>query len=170
LNSYKPVHINKQVPGTIYTSGYPGLGQQMPSAFSPESSFSPFLPAATQTPSQSGSGLLSNINFKDIKAIIDRMGGIEGIISTVSKVQKVMQTLQQFGPMLKLLIPKLGTKKAIEPDDDLEDYPIRRRRRRPRNRHRYGSRRRHRYTHYSSRKPALQWHQKAVGKRRRRRN
>jgi hypothetical protein len=40
------------------------------------------------------------------------MGGIEGVIGTMSKVQKFMGTMQQMAPMLKLVAGSLGVKDA----------------------------------------------------------
>lgn len=122
LNPYKPVNIS-QFDQTAHYGGaqhqqYPGL----------ENQYSQYLPAAT--PAKSGSGLFSKLDFNQIKSTIDRMGGIDGILATVSKVQKVMQTMQQFGPVLRMLIPKLGAASANRDNDDyIDDYPRRRRRR-----------------------------------------
>ncbi|AGA56879.1 hypothetical protein Theco_0670 [Thermobacillus composti KWC4] len=86
-------------------------------------------------------------NLADLKLIIDRMGGIEGILSTIQKVQKIVGTVQQFAPMIKLLAGSLGSKKtAAAASTNTERRPRRRRRRggrRPRSgRARRGSRRR----------------------------
>lgn len=79
-------------------------------------------------------------NMADIKVIIDRMGGIDGILSTMQKVQKFVGTMQQMAPMLKLLTGAFGAKKAkAASSDDGEWRPKRRRRRR-----RTGARRRRR--------------------------
>ena len=135
-------------------SNYPSPQQQQISPFLTESQFSQYLPEAV--PAKSGSSnLLSNINFNQIKNVIDRMGGIDGVISTVKQVQKMVQTFQQFAPVLKMLIPKLGSKS--KDDDEEDDYPRRRRRRRSRRRrHRRGYsssyRRRYAYTSTFSRR------------------
>ena len=140
LNSYhhKPVHINnssEQAAPYRSVQPYPGYEQQVQQApaYAPETQYSPYLPAvpAAQPPAKSGAaGLLSKLDFNQIKATIDRMGGIEGILATVSKVQQVMQTVSQFGPMLKMIIPKFGSKSSDYDDED--DYPRRRRRRKRR--------------------------------------
>ncbi|PYI55733.1 hypothetical protein [Paenibacillus flagellatus] len=36
-------------------------------------------------------------------SFLDRMGGIDGIMSTMGKIQRMVQMARQFGPMLKLL-------------------------------------------------------------------
>lgn len=106
-------------------SGYFGADGGGSSPIGPSS----FTPAA---PSSSASNLLSNFSMNDIKGFIDRMGGVEGILNTVGKVQKFAQTFSQFAPMVKLLIPKLGASKSDDADDDDYGYRPRRRRRRRR--------------------------------------
>jgi hypothetical protein len=111
---------------------YPG-SQPSSEGYLPEQAYSPYLPAAAPAQESTSSGFLSKLDFNQIKATIDRLGGVDGILATVSKVQKVMQTMQQFAPMLKMLIPKLGAKSGKSNlDDDYENYPRRRRRRRGR--------------------------------------
>lgn len=73
----------------------------------------------------------SSFSMNDIKGFIDRMGGIDGIVTTMGKVQKVMQSVSQMAPMMKLMADTLlpGKKKN---DDEEEDLPIKRRRRKRR--------------------------------------
>jgi len=83
-----------------------------------------------------GGGLLGNFNLKDIKTVIDRMGGIDGIISTVGKVQKIVGSIQQMQPLIKMLL-SLMPGKSQESDDAVDEdeewsRPRRRRRRRRR--------------------------------------
>jgi hypothetical protein len=47
-----------------------------------------------------------------IKGFVDRMGGIEGIVSSVGKVQKVMASFQQMAPMVKLVMGTFGKGKG----------------------------------------------------------
>jgi hypothetical protein len=47
-----------------------------------------------------------------LKGIIDRMGGIDGLMGHVTRVQKIIQSLQQLSPMLKLLMGSFGGAKA----------------------------------------------------------
>lgn len=72
---------------------------------------------------------LSNLN--ELKGLVDRLGGIEGIMANIGKVQKFMSTMQQIAPMIKLFLP--GKKGAADADSD-EEAPVRRRRRRRRRR------------------------------------
>lgn len=51
-------------------------------------------------------------NMSDIKGLIDRMGGIDGIVNNIGKVQKVMQGFQQLAPIVSLLAGALGKKKG----------------------------------------------------------
>jgi hypothetical protein len=57
-----------------------------------------------------GSNLLGGINFTQIKGFVDRMGGIDGIVGTMTKVQKFMGTFRQMAPMLKVLFNSFGGK------------------------------------------------------------
>ncbi|WP_226001528.1 tyrosine protein kinase [Paenibacillus sp. BJ-4] len=89
-------------------------------------------------PAQGGLlGSLGNINnLNQIKGFIDRMGGIDGIVATLGKVQKVMSSVQQFAPMAKLLmgsLPVFGksvSKNSAPVSEKLDEYtpPSRRRR------------------------------------------
>lgn len=57
---------------------------------------------------QSGDTSLSGkFNMGQIKALFDRMGGIDGILGTMVKVQKIVQSIQQMSPLLKLLASSL---------------------------------------------------------------
>jgi hypothetical protein len=84
----------------------------------------------------SGFGGMGNFNIKDIKGIIDRMGGIEGVMATMNKVQKLVSTIQQMQPMIKLVMGSF-LKKA---DNDDKDIAPRRRRKRARRRSPSGKR------------------------------
>lgn len=46
-------------------------------------------------------------SINEIKQLIDRMGGIDGIVETISKIQKVMQSVSQVAPVAKLLMGSL---------------------------------------------------------------
>ncbi|MFC5470852.1 aminotransferase [Cohnella suwonensis] len=83
------------------------------------------------------SSITSISNLNDLKAMVDRMGGIEGVLSTMGKVQKFMSTMQQIAPMIKLFIGK-GGKTATANNDSVST----RKRRRRRNRNRKSSARR----------------------------
>lgn len=155
MNTSKPIKVRSfESSAASQPPGYPSVPtpqQGTVTPFLPENQYSSFLPAVTE-PAKSGSGLFSGFNLGQIKTFIDRMGGIEGVLDTVSKVQKVMQSVQQIAPMIRLLMPKLSNS-----DDDEyfeEDVQPRRRRRR---RQAYGSsrqRRRYGYSSYKSRRPA----------------
>ncbi|WP_370001761.1 hypothetical protein [Paenibacillus sp. RC84] len=54
------------------------------------------------------------MNINQIKGFIDRMGGIEGVIGTMGKVQKFVGSVQQFAPMLKLMFSGFGAKAATK--------------------------------------------------------
>jgi hypothetical protein len=111
---------------SFFGGGYPGLGQD-------------FLQGGLPVPFESGgkaaaggassfSSMLNGINVTQIKGFVDRMGGMEGIIGTMTKVQKIMANLQQMAPMLKLLFNSFGKVKSTNTDYD--ELPLRRRKRR----------------------------------------
>jgi hypothetical protein len=72
---------------------------------------------------------LSGLNIKQISGFVERMGGIDGIIGTMGKVQKFMTSFQQMAPMVKTLIGSIG-KGKVKSSDDLEEVfrPKRKRR------------------------------------------
>jgi hypothetical protein len=78
-------------------------------------------------------------NMSDIKGLIDRMGGIDGIVNNIGKIQKVMQGFQQLAPMVSLLAGALSKKKSgggsgsspsafTDQNEDGNEYKPRRRR------------------------------------------
>jgi hypothetical protein len=112
---------------------YPGIeGGGLPTPFEGGGSLfggsSSALPAAA--PSTGGGGLLNGLNMDQIKGFVDRMGGIEGIIGTMTKVQKFVGTFQQMAPMLKMLFSSFGAGKVKSADLNFNDRPVRRRKRR----------------------------------------
>ncbi|WP_372660310.1 hypothetical protein [Cohnella sp.] len=86
---------------------FPGIGDSF-AAGPPEVIQPTVLPAQVSTVTKSS--LPFNIsNLNDVKAIIDRMGGIEGVLSTVGKFQKFMSTIQQVAPLIKLFMGNKGS-------------------------------------------------------------
>jgi len=56
-------------------------------------------------PAQSGfslANLMKYANPDEIKGMVDRFGGLDGILATVTKVQKVVSTVGQIAPMVKV--------------------------------------------------------------------
>ncbi|HEX7058070.1 MAG TPA: hypothetical protein VF260_12860 [Bacilli bacterium] len=93
-----------------------------------------------QQPVQPGGGLFSNLPIKDLKSFIDRMGGLDGILASLTKIQKLFATFQSMAPMLKLLAGSLGGKAATAGESDglsrklMRRRPHRRKRRNVQNR------------------------------------
>jgi hypothetical protein len=84
--------------------------------------------------------LLGSFNFNQIRTFIERMGGIDGIVGTMGKVQKMVAGFQQMAPMLKLVLGAFGSKKSAARNAGLVRAPRARRRRKKRGgRARYGS-------------------------------
>ena len=91
--------------------GYNGLGQSLAA------------PAASTG---------SSFNINQIKGIVDRMGGIDGVMGHVGRIQKFIQSMQQMAPMIKVLMGSFGNKAttAAKLDGDGLTAAGRRRRRR----------------------------------------
>ena len=129
-----------------WTSGqdsYPGLDQ--PFAGPPAPVNPTVLPAQTSASSIKLPFNISLSNINDIKAMIDRMGGIEGVLSTMGKVQKFMSTVQQVAPLVKLFMGKGKNKSASADKSGGDGYVPRRRksaRKRPVRRKRTGAKKR----------------------------
>jgi hypothetical protein len=137
--------------GDFFGGAYPGLGE---GAFFPEFSQGGNLPVPFQGGGGAvggggggggigsllglggkgaGSNPLSSINFSQIKGFVDRMGGIDGIVGTMTKVQKFMGTFRQMAPMLKVLFGSIGGSKIKSTDGirrTRKQRPIQRKRRR----------------------------------------
>jgi hypothetical protein len=134
-------------PGDFFGGSYPGLGEGAFTEF-PQAGNLP-VPYQGGAASGGGGGIgsllglaggkgtgsnpLSGINFNQIKSFVDRMGGIDGIIATMTKVQKFMGTFRQMAPMLKVLFNNFGGK-AKSTDRNLrrtrKQRPLQRKRRR----------------------------------------
>lgn len=117
-------------PSQMFGTVYPGVGAEAPlSYYNPGGGLSlPYEPQA-----KAASGFLSNLPLKDIKAFVDRMGGIEGIMNSMNKAQQIIKSVQQMSPMLKLLAGSFLKSKATNLEsDDGDSYPRRRRRRKRR--------------------------------------
>nr|WP_246363019.1 aminotransferase [Paenibacillus alba] len=72
---------------------------------------------------------LSGLNLKQISGFVERMGGIDGIIGSMGKVQKFMTTFQQMAPMVKTLFGSLGKGKVNSSKDVEEIFKPKRKRR-----------------------------------------
>lgn len=72
------------------------------------------LPAPPQSSSSGGGFSLANLtkyaNFNELKGLVDRMGGLDGILSTVTKVQKVVGSVSQMAPLVKVFMGSFGKK------------------------------------------------------------
>lgn len=97
---------------------------------------SPAAPTTTgdlvETAKESSGFSLGN-SLNDIKGFVDRIGGIDGIVSTMTKVQKVVSSVSQMAPLIKVLAGSFGKKgdaAAIAEDDNEGGSPRRRRKRR----------------------------------------
>lgn len=55
--------------------------------------------------------LASLANLNEIKGFVDRMGGLDGILTTITKVQKVVGSITQMAPLAKVLFGKKSDSK-----------------------------------------------------------
>lgn len=61
--------------------------------------------------------LASLANLNEIKGFVDRMGGLDGILTTITKVQKVVGSITQMAPLAKVLF---GGKKSSAKESSSE--------------------------------------------------
>lgn len=135
------MHFRQQDPFRATTSSffggpaespYPGIGNpyaggggtpNWPAVYNPEFPVVPgggFPGAGTGGTGGSGGGSggglggLGNFNLNQVKGFVDKMGGIDGIVSTMTRVQKMVASFQQMAPMLKLLMGSFGGKAAAK--------------------------------------------------------
>ncbi|MFS1514204.1 hypothetical protein VQL36_17500 [Chengkuizengella sp. SCS-71B] len=96
------------------------------------------LPVPSTTTDRS-SNPLSNLPIGDIKAMVEKLGGVEGIFNTINKMNGFMKQIQEFSPMLKLLLGSFGKGAAAATAADAALLEDRRKRRRRRKRRKSGS-------------------------------
>jgi hypothetical protein len=107
-----------------YYGPYPIYGPEQFIGFSQQP---PFL-----SPKPFGGGL-GSFNMKDIKGMIDRLGGIDGLLATMGKVQRLISGLQQMQPLIKLFVGMMSPSKAKTTEADEDAWkPARRKRSRKR--------------------------------------
>ncbi|QHT59331.1 hypothetical protein GXP70_04665 [Paenibacillus lycopersici] len=64
--------------------------------------------AKTEKSEKGGFNLANSLN--DIKGVVDRLGGLDGIVTTMGKVQKVVGSITQMAPLIKVLAGSFGKK------------------------------------------------------------
>jgi len=92
------------------------------------SSAQPVVPRPTSTTESTSplsnfnlSSLAKYANVDELKGLVDRFGGLDGILATVTKVQKVMSTVGQIAPMAKVFTGLLGNKKSSSGEQEQAD-------------------------------------------------
>jgi len=84
-----------------------------------------------------GGGLLNlPFNLGQLKMFIDRMGGLDGILNTIGKMQRLFGTMQQLAPLVRLLLAKKSS--TSDAEEELE-APRRKRKRGGQRRRRRGA-------------------------------
>ncbi|MFC5651408.1 tyrosine protein kinase [Paenibacillus solisilvae] len=84
-------------------------------------------------PAKAGGFNLGN-SLNDIKGIVDRMGGIDGIVTTMTKVKEVVGSISQMAPLIKVLAGSFKKDTASIAEDDDDTPPPRRKKKRRRTR------------------------------------
>lgn len=99
----------------------------------------PYMPPRPTFPSQqvpgtstNSSGLpnLSNLSMKNIQALIDKMGGIDGLVKMAGDIQKLYQSAQ---PIINLMSALLAKPSAIQSESTTAaDAPVKKPKRKKR--------------------------------------
>ncbi|GAC44096.1 hypothetical protein [Paenibacillus popilliae] len=114
--------------------GYPELTGYTPYPQAPIVPFNAVAETPIDTAVQPEKKLLGNFSMGDLNSMIDRLGGIDGIVETMGKVQKIMSSVQQLIPVAKMfmgtLMPGKGGGKKLSTADDGDGGAAPRRRRR----------------------------------------
>jgi hypothetical protein len=63
-------------------------------------------------PPMQGPALSGNLPLGRLQSLIDRMGGIEGILSMVNQIQKIYQTYQQLKPLINTVVGSFSKTKG----------------------------------------------------------
>jgi len=144
-NPSQSVHQSTFHPGQVgHGHGSTTYASRPPVAhYATSASVSPFQPAqAISAPaevkekdakpaSSSGGFSLASLtkyaNIDELKGLVDRFGGLEGILSTVTTVQKVVSTVGQIAPMVKVFTGVLGKNKEGATSEESKSIPARRR-------------------------------------------
>lgn len=113
--------------------GYPELSGYTPYPQAPIVPFNAVAETPIEAAVQPEKKLLGNFSMGDLKSMIDKLGGIDGIVDTMGKVQKIMSSVQQIMPVAKMfmgtIMPGKGGGKKLSTADDGDDAAPRRRRR-----------------------------------------
>jgi hypothetical protein len=137
---------------------FPGLGEAFPfnhmpqnSLFGPPLSLMPANPAPSIGPlatldtvgagaaaATGKSSLFSLDKLTELKGFVDRIGGLDGIIGTMTKAQKLIGSVQQMAPLVKVMMGSFGKKgsdssKLVNLEND-DWKPKKRRRKRKKSR------------------------------------
>lgn len=89
---------------------YPGLQPMHPGPFGQN------YPMPYQHPGTLGA-TGNKFNWNDLKAFVDKMGGIEGIMSSLNKMNSIIQNVQKMAPMIRLLASTFAAKKTASTNE-----------------------------------------------------
>jgi hypothetical protein len=116
--------------GEVPAGKFPFAGIDVPGSSNYPAPFYPGVGSPSLLPGGTGGSGSSLFNIGQIMQFINRMGGIEGIMNTMAKVQQIVSNIQQMAPMLKLLMKSFGKANSPDAEDDVTAIPRHRRRRR----------------------------------------
>ncbi|QHW31474.1 hypothetical protein GZH47_11890 [Paenibacillus rhizovicinus] len=137
----KSIGINTPVPFDTaeFSSGVPSITIQpasmqqiipLPESNSTSLTAAPAQAAEAKADAKDGKDGKGGFNLgnslSDLKGVVDRMGGLDGIVTTMTKVQKVVGSITQMAPLIKVLAGSFGKKGAsatIAEDDDSTPRP-----------------------------------------------
>ncbi|MWC31093.1 hypothetical protein [Paenibacillus sp. MMS18-CY102] len=86
---------------------------------------------------KSKAGGFSLEKLGELKGVVDRLGGIDGILNSMTKMQKIVANVQSMAPLVKVLMgsfkkdAKASKSGGDDDDDDMPVRPRRRKRRKP---------------------------------------
>lgn len=113
----------------VYTPHQPGPINQselLPAA--PPSSSGELVEKKSDSDNKSSGFSLPNLS--EIKGMVDRLGGIDGILTGVTKVQKVVASVSQMAPLIKVLFSSFSKKSKDDKESDADEWKPRPRRKR----------------------------------------
>lgn len=83
-----------------------------------------------ETTAPAKAGGFSMPSLTEIKGFVDRIGGLDGILTTVGKVQKVVSSVSQMAPLVKVILGSFKKDSGSDAVDDSIEYVPKKRKRR----------------------------------------
>ncbi len=119
IKNYRGPHtrssVNSAESPSPYGNIYPGLDNSsslIPSQNQGSPLSVPVDSGSLMNPGNNIVNAFKGLPIDQVKNIVNRMGGIQGIVESMGKMQTLFASFQQMAPMLKLLFSSFGSKKA----------------------------------------------------------